>query len=82
MKYSKHEVIQFVQEEDIKFIRLAFCDVFGRQKNIAIMPEELADAITGTIAKADCVDQEALDSFNKALVGLMQSMVAPNDKPE
>ena len=48
----------------------------------AIMPEELADAITGTIANADCVDQEALDSFNKALVGLMQSMVAPNDKPE
>ena len=48
----------------------------------AIMPEELADAITGTIANADCVDQEALDSFNKALVGLMQSMVTPNDKPD
>jgi transcriptional regulator with XRE-family HTH domain len=48
----------------------------------AIMPKELADAITGTIANADSVDQEALDSFNKALVGLMQSMVAPNDKPE
>ena len=44
MKYSKHEVIQFVQEEDIKFIRLAFCDVFGKQKNIAIMPEELPRA--------------------------------------
>ena len=38
MKYSKEEVMQFVQEEDVKFIRLAFCDVFGRQKNIAIMP--------------------------------------------
>lgn len=50
--------------------------------NPAIMPEELADAITGTIANADCVDQKALDSFNKALVDLMQSMVAPNDKPD
>jgi len=48
----------------------------------SIVPEELADAITGTIANADCVDQEALDSFNKALVGLMQSMVTPNDKPD
>ena len=48
----------------------------------AIMPEELADAITGTIANADCVDQEALSNFNKALVDLMQTMVVPNDKPD
>ena len=27
MKYSAEEVIQFVQEEDVKFIRMAFCDV-------------------------------------------------------
>lgn len=44
MKYSKQEVIQYVQEEDVKFIRLAFCDVFGKQKNISIMPEELPRA--------------------------------------
>ena len=37
MKYSKEEVIQYVHEEDVKFIRLAFCDVFGKQKNISIM---------------------------------------------
>ena len=35
------EVINFVKENDIKFIRLAFCDVFGIQKNIAIMSDEL-----------------------------------------
>ena len=44
MKYSKEEVMQYVQEEDVKFIRLAFCDVFGKQKNISIMPEELPRA--------------------------------------
>lgn len=44
MKYSQDEVIQYVQEEDVKFIRLAFCDVFGKQKNIAIMPDELPRA--------------------------------------
>ena len=27
MKYTPEEVMQFVQEEDVKFIRLAFCDV-------------------------------------------------------
>ena len=50
MKYSKGEVMQYVQEEDVKFIRLAFCDVFGRQKNISIMPEELPRAFEYGIA--------------------------------
>ncbi len=26
------EALQFVEENDVKFIRLAFCDIFGRQK--------------------------------------------------
>ena len=50
MKYSKEEVIQYTREEDVKFIRLAFCDVFGTQKNIAIMPEELPRAFEYGIA--------------------------------
>ncbi len=44
MKYTAQEVAQYVQEEDVKFIRLAFCDVFGRQKNLAILPSELSRA--------------------------------------
>jgi len=44
VKYTKEEVMQYVQEEDVKFIRLAFCDVFGTQKNIAIFPTELRRA--------------------------------------
>ena len=50
MKYSKQEVLQYVQEEDVKFIRLAFCDVFGVQKNISIMPGELSRAFEYGIA--------------------------------
>ena len=41
MKYSREEILQYVAEEDVKFIRLAFCDVRGRQKNISVMPGEL-----------------------------------------
>ena len=44
MNYSREEVLQYVMEEDVKFIRLAFCDVFGKQKNISIMPDELPRA--------------------------------------
>ena len=50
MKYSPEEVIQFVQEEDVKFIRLAFCDVYGKQKNITIMPSQLQRAFTYGVA--------------------------------
>ena len=42
MKYSNAEVMEYVREEDVKFIRIAFCDVFGRQKNISIMPDRAA----------------------------------------
>ena len=38
MKFTQDEVMQYVEETDVKFIRLAFCDVYGRQKNVAIMP--------------------------------------------
>ena len=50
MNYTKQEVMQFVEEEDVKFIRLAFCDVFGKQKNISIMPGELERAFSHGIA--------------------------------
>ena len=50
MKYSKDEVIEYTREEDVKFIRLSFCDVFGRQKNISIMPDELPRAFDSGIA--------------------------------
>ena len=50
MKYSKDEILQYLREEDVKFIRLAFCDVFGKRKNISVMPEELPRAFEHGIA--------------------------------
>lgn len=44
MTYAVKEVLQFIEENDVKFIRLAFCDLFGTQKNISIMPNELERA--------------------------------------
>ena len=44
MDYKTSEVLGFIEENDIKFIRLAFCDIFGNQKNITIMPTELKRA--------------------------------------
>ena len=48
-------------------------------QNPTITPEAVVDAITGSISGVDGVNQEALDNFNKALLGLMQTMVLPED---
>ena len=59
MKYSKEEVLQFVNEEDVKFIRMAFCDIFGKQKNISIMPGELENAFAYGVP----IDGSAITGF-------------------
>ena len=59
MQYSKEEIRQYVAEEDIKFIRLAFCDLSGRQKNISIHPDELDRALQYGIA----FDASAIPGF-------------------
>lgn len=59
MKYTKEEVMQYVEMEDVMFIRLAFCDVFGTQKNIAILPTELKRAFEQGIA----IDASAIAGF-------------------
>lgn len=50
MIYTKEEVMEYVNEEDVAFIRLAFCDITGKQKNISIMAGELDRAFTNGIA--------------------------------
>ena len=59
MKYAKDEVMQYVEEEDVKFIRMAFCDIYGNQKNISIMPGELSRAFSYGIA----IDASAIPGF-------------------
>lgn len=59
MKYSQSEVMQYVAEEDVKFIRLAFCDIYGKQKNISIPSGELERAFTYGIA----IDASAIAGF-------------------
>ena len=38
------ELMQFIRDNGIQFIRLAFCDIFGVQKNISIMSSQLPQA--------------------------------------
>lgn len=49
MFFSETDLSDFIEENDVKFIRMTFCDTFGNMKNIAIMPRELHRAITDGI---------------------------------
>ncbi len=44
MNQTAEEVLKFVEDEDVKFIRLAFRDAYGVQKNISVMPGEIVKA--------------------------------------
>ncbi len=63
MKYTAQEVMEYVRQADVKFIRLAFCDAYGRQKNIAVMPAELERAFDTGIA----FDASAVAGFGGAV---------------
>ncbi len=60
MNYTPDEVMQYVLEEDVKFVRMAFCDVYGKQRNVAIMAGELPRAFDHGIA----FDASAVSGFD------------------
>ena len=64
MVYTQSEVFDFIEQEDVKFIRLAFCDVYGNQKNVSIMPDELPKAFKSGISfDASAIDGLAVETY-------------------
>ena len=63
MRYTEDEIRQYVIEEDVKFLRLAFCDVYGKQKNISIQLDELERAFEYGIA----FDASAVPGFGSEI---------------
>ena len=48
--YTKSEVLQYVSENGVKFIKLFFSDIFGNVKSISIQPRELERAFESGIS--------------------------------
>lgn len=59
MNYSINDILQFVAENDVKFVQLTFCDIFGKQKNLCITAEELPKAFERGIS----FDASAIKGF-------------------
>jgi Glutamine synthetase len=60
MNNTMNEVLEFVKENDVKFIRLGFCDPLGFQKNISILPDELTSAFVNGMS----FDASAIKGFS------------------
>lgn len=59
MNFDYDDVLEYIEQEDVKFIRLAFCDIKGNLKNISIMPDEVKRAFTSGIS----FDASAIKGF-------------------
>ena len=68
------EVLGFMDENDVKFVRLAFLDLFGRLKNVAVQPDMLAQAFEMGIP----FDATAVDGFTGAQDGDLLLRPDPN----
>ena len=47
--YTKEDIIRICKEQDVKFIRLQFVDIFGILKNVAITVDQLEAALNNEI---------------------------------
>ncbi|MEG2939034.1 MAG: type I glutamate--ammonia ligase [Oscillospiraceae bacterium] len=46
-KYSNEDILKIVKDEDIRFIRLQFTDIFGQLKNVAVPVSQLSKVLEG-----------------------------------
>ena len=44
MKRTAQDILNFVEDNDVKFVKLTFCDIFGNQKNVSLFASELPRA--------------------------------------
>ena len=60
MSYTtQQDVLDFVEDNNVKFVRFAFCDIFGNQKNIAVLASDLTKALEDGV----CFDGSAIAGF-------------------
>ena len=60
-RLTKEDIFRIVEDEDVAFIRLQFCDIFGTPKNIAITASQLESALDN-----ECMfDGSAIEGFGK-----------------
>ena len=58
-KYTREDILQMAEEEDVEFIRLQFTDMFGTMKNIAVPFSKLEKAMDNQCV----IDASSMEGF-------------------
>ena len=77
MDNTKSELIEYVRENDVKFVKLMFCDLLGRQRNITILSSQLEDAFENGVA----IDSSAVTGKGGIDLKLMPVSAMLSDTP-
>ena len=62
-KYTREEILEIVQDEDVEFIRLQFVDIYGIIKNMAVTACQLQRILNNEVT-FDCGVIEGIESKN------------------
>ncbi|MCH5163111.1 MAG: glutamine synthetase [Clostridiales bacterium] len=77
MTSSKSEVLEYVRENNVKFVKLTFCDMLGRQRNISVLSSQLEDAYENGVA----IDSSAVTGVGGIDLKLMPVSSLLSDLP-
>ena len=59
MKHTAQDILNYVEDHDVKFVRLTFSDIFGTQKNISVYASELPSVFEYGV----CFDGSSIAGF-------------------
>ena len=59
MSYTREDIIRIVHDEDVRFIRMQFTDIFGQLKNVTITASQIEKAVDNQIM----IDGSSIEGF-------------------
>ena len=74
---TKSELLEYVRENDVKFVKLTFCDFLGRQRNISVLSSQLEDTFEHGVA----IDSASLTGVGGVDLKLMPVSALMSDLP-
>lgn len=60
-KYTREDILRIVKEEDVRFIRMQFTDIFGMMKNVAITVSQIEKALDNQVT----IDGSSIEGFTR-----------------
>lgn len=74
---TKNELLEYVRENGVKFIKLTFCDLLGRQRNITVLSSKIEDAFENGVS----IDSASMTGVGGIDLKLMPVSALMSDLP-